>query len=97
MTHEVYYQDESTLEDAAHLYAVLKEEAATGSPNLENELVLAFLQDLQSGQTLSGEQLGKLLELMKEYGPQIEAFRKSSDESQNLLAVPDGNSARILK
>lgn len=94
--HTVYFQDDQTIEDAAHLYAVLKEEAATGSPNLENELVREMLQQLQLGQALGGDQLGKLLELLDKYAEQIKAFRDDPDSAQDIMAVPDGNTARIL-
>lgn len=95
-SHTVYFQDESTLQDAAHLYAILNQDADTGSPNLENELVLGWIQELQSGQTLGGPELAKLLELLDTYHDEIEAWRADPDESQNLMAVPDGNSARII-
>jgi hypothetical protein len=94
--HTIYVQDQQTVEDAAHLYAILDEEAATGSPSLENELALAFLQDIQGGNGLSNDQLAKFLALYAKYRPEIEAFRASDDDSQDLMATPDGNSARIL-
>jgi alpha-L-fucosidase len=94
--HTVYYQDQQTVEDAAHLYAILGEQADTGSPNMENEMALTFLQSIQGGQGLSNDQLAKFLELYAKYRPEIEAFRAGGDDSQDLLSVPDGNTARIL-
>jgi len=95
--HEVYYQDDSTLADAAHLYAVLKEDADTGSPNLENELVREMVRQLQLGQLLGGDQVGKLLELLDKYADEIAAFRADPDNAQDVLAVPDANTARIIR
>lgn len=95
--HLVYFQDADTIADAAHLYAVLKEEADTGSPNLENELVRDMLQQLQLGQALGGDQLGKLLELLDKYADEIKAFRDNPDTSQDIMAVPDPNTARIIR
>jgi hypothetical protein len=95
----IYFQDASTIRDAADLYAVLKEQAANGSPNLENELVKAFIQTMQNGQTLSGEQLAKLFELRDRYAAEIEAYRKDPDWSQDILKTPDERDAaraRIL-
>jgi hypothetical protein len=93
----VYFQDRGTVRDVADLYAVLKEEASTGSPNLENELARAWLEKLQQGALLSNEQLAKLFELMEKYGDEIKAFRASSDRSQDILNVPDGANARLVK
>lgn len=95
--HEVYFQDGQTLADVAHLYAVLKEDADTGSPNLENELVREMLHSLQLGQTLSNDQLGKLFELLAKYADEIAAFRDDPDSAQDILAVPDGGTARIVR
>lgn len=96
-SHVVYYQDASTVRDVADLYAILKEEAASGSPNVENELARAFVQSVQSGLLLSDVQLAKLLELKKRYAGQLAAYRESSDRTQDILNVPDGANARVLK
>lgn len=96
-THVVYYQDAGTIRDIADLYAILKEEAANGSPNVENELARAFLQTAQTGMLLSNVQLAKLLELKDRYAGQLRAYRESSDRTQDILNVPDGARARILK
>lgn len=94
--HTIYFQDASTAEDAAHLYAILHEEADTGSPNLENELALAFVETIQSKGALSNDQLAKFLELCDKYKDQLKTFKASEDASQDLMAVPSGDSARIL-
>jgi hypothetical protein len=96
-SHIVYYQDADTFKDAAHLSAVLSAAAPTGSPNLENDMVLAFLETMQQGNSLNNEQLAKLLELLDEYRDEIAAYRADPDTSQDLTAVPDGNSARIIR
>lgn len=94
--HTIYFQDASTAEDAAHLYAIIKQNADTGSPSLENDIALGFVEDLQQKGTLSNDQLAKFLELLDEYADEIAAFRASDDSSQDLFALPDGNTARIL-
>jgi hypothetical protein len=94
--HTVYFQDADTLRDAADLYAVLREDAENGSPNLENDLVRAWVAQLQSGQLLDDVQLAKLFELMDTYAPQIAAYRASGDRTQDILNVPENPSPRIL-
>jgi hypothetical protein len=92
----VYFQDGQTLRDAADLYAILHEQAETGSPNVENELARGLVVAIQEGRLLNDVQLGKLFELLKKYGPELRAYRASSDSSQNILAVPEPGHARIL-
>ena len=94
--HTIYVQDAETVEDAAHLYAILHEDADTGSPSLENALALSFVEAIQQQGNLSNDQLAKFLQLLDKYRPEIEAFRASDDDSQDLMATPDGNTARIL-
>jgi hypothetical protein len=96
-SHTVYFQDGDTLRDAADLYATLKEDAGTGSPNLENELVRSWVQALQRGEMLSNTQLAKLLELLDKYRDEIQAYREDPDQSQDILDVPDGNEAHIVR
>lgn len=95
--HTVYYQDPQTLRDAADLYAVTQENDPTGSPNLANNLARSFLIALQRGSLLSNKQIGKLLALMKEYGPQIDAYRADRQPSRDVLNVPDEGTARLVK
>ena len=95
-SHTIYFQDSQTAIDAAHLYAVIKENADTGSPSLENDIALGFVEDLQQKGSLSNDQLAKFLELLEKYADEIKAFRAGDDNGQDLFALPDGNSARIL-
>lgn len=94
--HTVYFQDAQTLRDAADLWAVLKEHATTGSPNVENELAQSFVEILQTGSTLTNTQLGKLLQMLKRHAGEIRAYRASSDPERNILDVPDPSTAKIL-
>lgn len=97
-THRVYFQNKDTLRDAADLYAVLAEQADNGSPNLENEQAKGMIETLQQGKLLDGDQLNRLLELVKKYAADLAEYRASDDHSQDILAVPSkpADTARIL-
>lgn len=93
----VYYEDAQTLTDALDLYTVLDEDHDTGSPNIENEQAKAFAGQLQSGVGLSGVQVGRLRQLVKEHWAEIEALRARNRRGQNLVDVPDAASALIIE
>jgi hypothetical protein len=93
----IYFQDADTLQDASDLYAILEETSTTGSPNLENDLVRSFVEKLQGGGSLSGEQLGKLLQLLQKHRDAVDERRANPNpDGQDLMDVPDPNTARIL-
>jgi hypothetical protein len=88
----VSFTDGQTRTDAQDLYAVLKEEHATGSSNLENDIARQILTDLSAGKPLDNAQWGALHALLAKYAPQIAKLRASPDHhGQNYDAVaPDG-------
>lgn len=94
--HTVYFQDGETMRDLADLYAVLEETAGTGSPNVENDLVRGFIEQVQHGRPLNDTQIAKLLEMRRRYADQLEAYRANRDPARDLLNIPDTARARIL-
>lgn len=95
----VWYDDSRTsLQDAADLYAVVPEQASSGSPNLENLQARHILDRLQTGQGLGETHIATLRGLLKKHKPKIEALRRSPDrQGQDMLALAvDGPSARII-
>ncbi len=95
----IAYPDRQTVQDARDLYAILQEQAPSGSSNLENDQVRAILSDLLSGQPdLSDAQWGVLKHLTGKYAAQLKALRASPDRrGQDYSKVVPVGTGRVLE
>jgi hypothetical protein len=93
----VMYDSGDLYAEACDLYAVLGEEAPSGSSNLENDKIRAILTDLQSHKPLSAVQYGVLDELLRKYSGALAKLRSSPDkDGQDFVSSPDPATARLV-
>lgn len=95
----VFYDDgRETLRDAADLYAVLPEQTAGGSPNLENLQARHILDRLQTGLGLAETHIGTLRQLLSKHAKAIGELRRSPDrDGQDPLDLGSaGSDSRII-
>lgn len=94
----IAYLDAQTVQDARDLYAVLQEQAPSGSSNLENDQIRAILTSLQAGQQLDDAQWGAFHHLRDKYASALTALRASADrKGQDYSAVAEPGTGRVMK
>jgi hypothetical protein len=92
----VQFTDDELQRQATVLYSILKEEAPSGSSNMENDVVRQLLTDLWQNKPLNNAQHGALAQLLRKYAPQIAAAQKSEDyDGQDYLHTPPEGQGRV--